>query len=219
MAHEVGRMSAKYSRISDIIAIVVLLIFTAIFTFHHRFEEVKIVDNTDNVVQIEIEQVEITRQEVKTVKPKKVFVPVAVEDEEELDEDQEIDIDISDFNMDDPPPPPPAFIESVEDDEIIDFFAVQQPPEIIGGLDQLYKNLDYPEMARKLGKDGNVILKFICSKDGVPVNIQILRESPKDMGFGEAAKKALSQCRFKPGMQRDKPVSVSMKQPVKFQVK
>ena len=36
------------------------------------------------------------------------------------------------------------------------------------------------------------------------------------MGFGEVAIKAIEQVRFKPGMQRDKPVPVRMSQRITF---
>jgi protein TonB len=170
------------------------------------------------MVEIEIEQVDVTIQKIETVAPKKVSVPVAVEDEEEFDEDIEIEFEDSDFSFDDPPPPPPEFIEELEDDEAIDFFAVQNPPKMVGGMKNLYKNLVYPSMARRAGKNGSVVLKFICSKTGKPTKITVLSERPKNLGFGAAAITALKKCVFSPGLQRDKPVPVRMKLPVKFKV-
>ena len=218
MAQEVGEIRKRYSKISDLLTIGVLLTFTAIFTFHHKFKEVEMKDFGDEMVEIEIEQVDVTIQKVETVAPKKVSVPVAVEDEEEFDEDIEIEFEDSDFNFDDPPPPPPEFIEDVEDDVAVDFFAIQDKPEMVGGMNNLYKNLVYPSMARRAGKNGKVILKFVCSKTGKPTNIKVLSERPKNLGFGAAAVAALKKCVFSPGKQRDKPVAVNMKLPVTFKV-
>jgi periplasmic protein TonB len=63
---------------------------------------------------------------------------------------------------------------------------------------------------------GKVIIKFVCSKEGIPTNISVTMEKPQDMGFGEVAIKAIEQARFKPGMQRDKPVPVRMSQKIDF---
>ncbi|PID26561.1 MAG: hypothetical protein CR982_09845 [Candidatus Cloacimonadota bacterium] len=215
---EIGKIRKRYSRISDLLTIGVLLAFTAIFTFHHKFKEVEIIEAPETMAEIEIEQVDVTIQKVETVAPKKVSVPVAVEDDEEFDEDVEIEFEDSDFSFDDPPPPPPEFIDEVEEEVAIDFFAVQSKPEMVGGMKSLYNNLVYPVMARRAGKNGSVTLKFICSKTGKPTNIKVLSERPKDLGFGKAAVDALKKCVFKPGLQRDKPVPVSMKLPVKFRV-
>jgi len=61
-----------------------------------------------------------------------------------------------------------------------------------------------------------VLLSFICSQNGMPTNIRIVKEDPQDMGFGEIAIKAITQVVFTPGLQRDRPVAVRMKLPIRF---
>ena len=73
----------------------------------------------------------------------------------------------------------------------------------------------YPEIARKAGLTGKVFLKFLVGKDGRVSNVQVLRGQEI---FRQAAIDALSQFRFKPARQNDKPVSVWMTQPISFRL-
>jgi protein TonB len=217
MSHNIGELAEKESRLSDIVTILVFLGLAFIFAAFHKFHTVV---KLDSMVadEIEIEKVEVTEQVKKTVKPAIVRIPIAVEDEEELEEDIELEIETADFDIrSEPPPPPPP--PTVSEDEIFDFYAIQEKPEMMPGnaakiTDYITKN--YPPLAKKTGTSGKVILKFVCSKEGVPTNIEITLEKPADMGFGEVAVKAIEQVRFKPGMQRDKPVSVRMNQRITF---
>ena len=217
MAYNIGEMAEKESKISEIAAILVFLGLTFTFAVFHKFQtEVNL--ETSVTDEIEIEKVEVTEQVKKTVRPAIVRIPIAVEDEEELEEDVELEIETADFDIrSEPPPPPPP--PSVAEDEIFDFFAIQEKPELLPGnakkiTDYITKN--YPPLAKKTGTSGKVILKFVCSKEGIPTNIEITLEKPADMGFGEVAIKAIEQVRFKPGMQRDKPVPVRMSQRITF---
>lgn len=219
MSHNVGAQSNWLHRITDIISLVVLLTFTIVFALHHRFTETEVFEEETQAVDIKIEKVEVTQQVQKVVKPSAAKIPIAVEDEEEIEEDVEFEIEEADFSMDDAPPPPPPPPATMEEEEIIDFFAVQEKPSITGGVQAIYANLEYPAMARKAGVSGRVTLRFVCSKQGIPTNIRVIQEKPKDMGFGEAAMKALAKVRLKPGIQRDKPVAVSMVQPIFFRIK
>lgn len=218
MSHRVGVQSNKLHRVTDTATLIILLLFTIVFGFHHKFTEGKIIDEQVQTVEIKIEKVEVTQQVQKVVKPSTAKIPIAVDDEEELDDDVEFEIEKTDFSMEDAPPPPPPPVIS-DDDEVIDFFAVQEKPEIMGGNGAVYKYIEYPPMAKRAGIGGRVTLKFICSKEGIPTNIRVIQEKPKDMGFGQAAVKALSKARLKPGIQRDSPVAVSMTLPLFFKIK
>lgn len=220
MAHQVGQLSEKYGKITDIVTIIVFVLFALLFAAHHRFELQDLKTNDVQVQDFKIEDVEITRQVEKQVAPQKVSIPVAVEDEELLDEDIQEDIVMEEFtSFDQAPPPPPAFIETEEDEEAIPFFRVEVKPEMIGGQGALYENLEYPDIARRAKKDGKVTLKFTVDKTGKPTNITILREVPADLGFGQAAMNALKQVKFQPGVQAGKEVAVNMTWPVIFRVK
>ncbi len=213
----IGELADKESRLTEIVSITVFLGLAFLFASFHKFHTVVKLETTV-ADEIEIEKVEVTEQVKKTVRPAIVRIPIAVEDEEELEEDIELEIETADFDIrSEPPPPPPP--PTVTEDEIFDFYAIQEKPELLPGNAQKitdYITKNYPPLAKKTGTSGKVILKFVCSKDGVPTNIEITMEKPADMGFGEVAIKAIEQVRFKPGMQRDKPVAVRMSQRITF---
>ena len=81
----------------------------------------------------------------------------------------------------------------------------------------VYKN--YPPLAKRCGVSGRVYLNFIINKEGTPVNIEIKKEKPKDMGFGKIAVKALELYRFSPAKQKDIPVSVKADARIEFKTK
>ncbi|MCK4978999.1 MAG: energy transducer TonB [Candidatus Delongbacteria bacterium] len=220
MSWNVGHIAEKNSKLAQISSLIVLMLLTFVFAIFHKFEA-SIIDAGIQIVDIEIVDVDITQQEVKQrVEPVASKIPIAAEDDEELDDDYEIDIPDTEFDSGSLPPPPPAFAGG--DDEIFDFFAIQEKPEMTVKARQklakyIYKH--YPPLAKKSGVSGTVLLEFVCSKEGIPKNVRIVREKPKDMGFGEVALNAIKEVVFSPGIQRDKPVAVRMKLPIKFTTK
>lgn len=217
MAHKVGKLHDKALKLEEISTIVVFIILTFVFAIFHKFET-QVIEEGIQEIDIVVEKVEITEQVKKTIKPATVKIPIAVEDEDEIEEDNEIEIETTDFAFNDPPPPPPP-PPSVDEEEIFDFFAIQEKPEFMAGETRkissyIYKN--YPPLAKRSGVSGKVRLKWVVNKDGLPTDVTIVKEKPKDMGFGKVAQKAIEQARFKPGMQRDKPVAVRMAQWINF---
>lgn len=110
------------------------------------------------------------------------------------------------------PPPPP--IEG--DGEPVEIFLVEQVPVMLGGMEGLFRLVDYPEMALRAGIEGRALIAFVVGVDGVPRNLQVLQEAPAQLGFGDSAMRALADTRFIPGRQRDRAVPVRMQQLVRF---
>ena len=84
--------------------------------------------------------------------------------------------------------------------------------------DFLYDRIKYPEIARELGIQGTVYVKFVVWNDGSIRNIQLLR----GIGGGcdeEALRIVKLMPKWKPGLQRTLPVNVQMVLPVKFVLK
>ena len=220
MSWNVGHIARKNSKYSQISTLIVFVLLTMMFAIFHKFEA-SVIDENITIADIEIIDVDVTQQDVKQrVEPVAAKIPIAAEDDEEIDEDEEFEIPDAEFDASSLPPPPPSFIGG--DEEIFDFFAIQEKPIM---TDKARKNLsryifkNYPPLAKRSGVSGTVILQFICSKEGIPTKINIVKEKPKNMGFGDVAIKALKQAMFSPGMQRDKPVAVRMKLPIKFTTK
>ena len=64
----------------------------------------------------------------------------------------------------------------------------------------------YPELARQAGVQGKVLLRAVIRMDGTVGNITVLESSGTGLGFDEAAVKAVSRWRYKPGLQDGRPV-------------
>jgi protein TonB len=167
-------------------------------------------------ITVELEDVEQTQQIERPPPPPRPPVPVMVPDDAVL-EDEIIEID-AEIDIDEPayvPPPPPPAVEEEEEPEI--FVVVEQMPEIIGGIEALYAVLEYPELARKAGIDGLVVVQFVIEKDGTPTQLTVMK-SASEILDAEAVR-AVSQLRFKPGLQRGKPVRVKFAMPVRFSLR
>lgn len=111
------------------------------------------------------------------------------------------------------PPPPPPIAEREAGDV---FVVVEQMPEMIGGQRALFDALEYPELARRAGIEGRVILQFIVDVEGNVINPTVVRGA--GAGLDQAALDAISQMRFNPGMQRGRAVPVQMTQPIIFRL-
>jgi protein TonB len=115
-----------------------------------------------------------------------------------------------------PPEPPKAVEKKVEEEEQY-FEVVEDQPEIIGGLDAIKANLVYPDLAIRAGVEGTVSVLAWVDRNGNVTRAEILRGIGG--GCDEAAIDAVKKVKFKPGMQRGKPVNVKVSVPVRFRLK
>lgn len=162
--------------------------------------------------EIFIEEVIQTKQIETPPPPPRPPVPVEVPNDEII-EDEIIDLD-TELDLDGPldlPPPPPPKSEETQDDF---FVVVEQMPQLIGGLASLQKKVKYPEMARRAAIEGRVTIQFIVNEQGEVENPRVIRGIGG--GCDEEALKAVMTARFKPGMQRGRPVKVQYSLPIVF---
>lgn len=172
----------------------------------------------DRQEEVFVEEIVQTKQEIKAPPPPRPMVPVEVPNDEIIVDDfidLDAELDLDDSFMELPPPPPPAKDENNEEEEI--FIVVEQMPELIGGLASLNKHITYPEMARRAQIEGRVIVEFIIDKEGNVNNPKIIRGIGG--GCDEVALSAVQKVKFKPGMQRGKPVLVRYSMPINFTLK
>jgi len=155
-----------------------------------------------------------TKQKEKPPPPPRPQAPVEVPNDEVI-KDQNINLN-ADLNMDQPldmPPPP----KQKKEDNSEDFFvAVEQMPKLKGGLAALQKKINYPEMARKAGIEGRVIVQFIVDKNGNVENPKVIRGIGG--GCDKEALRVVKQAKFKPGRQRGKAVRVQYSLPIVFKL-
>lgn len=94
------------------------------------------------------------------------------------------------------------------------FVVVEEMPEIVGGLAAIQSQIKYPEIARKAGIEGRVIIQFVVDEEGNVVDPQVVRGLSG--GLDAEAIRALQATRFKPGRQNGETVKVKMTLPFSF---
>lgn len=113
--------------------------------------------------------------------------------------------------------------ELEETEEILEIFDVSEKAEFPGGEEGLQKfiaeNISYPAMALENDQQGTVNVMFVIDKSGLVKDIAILG-SKKGFGLEEEAMRVikLTSGKWKSAKQRDKPVSMRFRIPVKFQI-
>ena len=99
------------------------------------------------------------------------------------------------------------------------FNLVEEFPEYPGGeearIQFLQENLKYPELAREIGLEGEVLISFIVEPDGRLTNFTIVR-SVAPIFEDEALRVVKLMPNWKPGKLRGKAVRVQFQLPVTF---
>ena len=113
--------------------------------------------------------------------------------------------------------------KKVVEEETIPVQLVEEKPSFMGGDANYFskwvnENLVYPEIAKENGVQGRVTLQFTIRKDGTITNVKVLRGVEPSLDK-EAVRVVSMSPKWKPGMQDDRPVSVSYTFPVIFQLR
>lgn len=137
--------------------------------------------------------------------------------------DDIVDIEFADTEIDiNPDLSTPPGLEKpssriIEEELDIPFFAVEVKPEIVGGLESLLKNIHYTEIARRAQIEGRVTIGFVVNKSGDVEDAKVLKGISGELDL--IALNAVKKAKFTPGLQRGKPVKVSMVIPIQFKLK
>ncbi|NOX37685.1 MAG: energy transducer TonB [Calditrichaeota bacterium] len=192
----------KWFELSLVIALgLIIIIFYAFKDFSAGYELEKKVD-----VKIETIDIPKTEQFQKPPPPKRPAIPIESEDED-IPEDltiEETEIEFADI-IDELPPPPE------EEEPIVPFHALSEKPVVIKRVEPVY-----PELARKAGIEGRVIVKVLINTKGDVEKVEVIKSHPL---LDQAAIEAAKQFKFKPGKQRDRYVKVWMTIPFNFRLK
>lgn len=176
----------------------------------------------DEQETVDMKQVQQTQQESEPPPPPQPPVPMEVPNSQVL-EQQDVDFDASldlDESLDTRQKPSAASDEDEEEAEDVKdeiFVAVEESPELIGGMAALREAVEYPRIARKAGVEGRVIVQFVVEKNGNVQDPTVIRHVHSLLD--KAAIEAVKQQKFKPGKQRGRPVRVQMSLPVTFTLK
>ena len=133
----------------------------------------------------------------------------------------------------DPPPSPPTApkvdvntitVNSKDDSSILNnqiFDIVEVVPEFPGGDVALIKflsdNIAYPELAKEEGHQGRVYIQFVVWKDGSVRDVNVVKGAHSSLDK-EAIRVVNLMPKWKPGIQRGKPVNCRFTLPIKFKI-
>lgn len=198
-------LRAKYQKMLEASMLVALVILVGMFYAFKKFNiAIKLPQSPD--IKIEVMEIPKTQQIQRPPAPPKPAIPIESEDDDLLD-DVTIEENVFEFNKADeaPPPPPP------EEDEVFEFFAVSEKPQIIKKEVPVY-----PDLARRAQIEGKVVVTVTIDKQGNVEKADIFKSVPM---LDEAAIAAAMRCKFKPAKQRDKFVKVKMNIPFDFKLR
>lgn len=115
----------------------------------------------------------------------------------------------------------PVQVVETEPEEQTIFEVVEHMPEFPGGqaalMQYLAKNIKYPTIAQENGTQGRVIVQFVVNRDGSIVDAKVVRSVDPYLDK-EALRVINTMPKWKPGMQRGKPVRVKYTVPVMFRL-
>ncbi len=173
----------------------------------------------------EEEMVPITEQEQKIEVPPPPEVPQAAEELVIVEDDAEVEETVIASSEETGQAVEVKFVapvieeEEPEEQEIFD--VVENMPEFPGGqaalMSYLAKNIKYPTIAQENGTQGRVIIQFVVNRDGSIVDARVARGVDPYLDK-EALRVVNTMPKWKPGMQRNKPVRVKYTVPVMFRL-
>ncbi|MEM1044479.1 MAG: energy transducer TonB [Bacteroidota bacterium] len=197
---------------------VVLAAFTTPYRAANSFE---VLDSP--IERVELEDIEITRHELPPPPPPKPPAPVEVPNTGVEDPDLDIEVIFDPFET---PPLPglPPLIQpdrEPEPEEPSYFIIVEDQPQLLPNEQEAMTALQgcirYPEMAKLTGIQGRVFVQLVVDERGNVTEPQVAR------GIGGGADEEAVRCvrtlRFRPGMQRGRPVKVQFSLPVTFRLR
>ncbi|MCD6117245.1 energy transducer TonB [bacterium] len=202
-------LKAQYKRVIEF-GLVLSLALHIILLQGYKKVKASSVKREVKLETIQVEDIPQTQQEKSAPAPARPTVPIASEDEDLPDD---ATIDDTDWQIDDETPPPPPPPES--DDDVPFFVAVDEQPSPIGGYSAIQKRLVYPEIAKKAGIEGQVVIYALVDEKGNVVRTKVVKTLGPN-GCDEAAISAIRAVKWKPAMQRDMPVKVWVSVPVNF---
>lgn len=90
-------------------------------------------------------------------------------------------------------------------------------PAPVGGMEAIYKHIQYPDIAKNAGLEGKVYLLVYIDETGKVEDVKVL----KGLGGGcdEAAIQGVKETKFTPGKDKGAPVKVKLSLPITFKLK
>ena len=206
-------LKRQYNRTFGVsVALTLILHVTAILPFQ-QFDFGEAPMRGPQIV-IAMEDIPETRQIQRPPPLPRPAVPIETESEDVPDdvtiESTDLDFDEALLNLPQPPPPGSREETGALEEEVIEFWAVEEAPVPIR---EVYPK--YPEVARRAGLEGTVFVQFVVGRDGTVKQVSVVRGPQM---FRQPAVDAVMLFLFKPALQNDKPVQVRMTRPIRFRL-
>lgn len=101
-----------------------------------------------------------------------------------------------------------------QDDAYLTFAEVMPTP--VGGIETIYKNIEYPGKAKKAGVQGKVYVLAYINEDGSVADVKVV----KGIGAGcdEAAVTAIKKVKFVPGKNNGAAVKIKFAVAINFSI-
>lgn len=119
-------------------------------------------------------------------------------------------------------PAPAQPVPEEEKDDGRTYIVVEQMPEFPGGTSALFEflqqNVKYPQIAYENNIQGRVIVQFVVDKDGSITNVQVAKSGGDPSLDKEAVRVVKAMPKWRPGMQKGKPVRAKYTMPVNFRL-
>ncbi|MFC1620383.1 energy transducer TonB [Candidatus Neomarinimicrobiota bacterium] len=200
----------QYPQRIRLILISVVVVLAAVFYIFPRFSRGVVLAEASVAEIVETFDIPPTQQLEAPPPPSRPSIPVEAEDDDIAEDITIEETTLESFSWEAPPPPP-------TEGPIIKFIPYDEPPEPMGGLDALMRNVKYPSIAREAGIEGTVVIQAFINDRGVVTETVIAKGLP-GTGLDEAAVKAIRGTRFKPAKQRDRAVGVWLTIPIMFKL-
>ncbi|MFC1528420.1 energy transducer TonB [Candidatus Latescibacterota bacterium] len=169
-------------------------------------------------VIIKLENIPETRQTVMLPAPALPYDPdgMVIEVEDDMMPD-EVTIESTELDLKaTAPTSPPTVILApgpgavAEEEEIFEYFAVEEPPDRIVPVIP-----EYPEIAERAGIEGNVTMKVLVNKEGLVDSVEVIN-GPEV--FHKSSIEAAKKTKFSPAKHMDRAVSCWVIMPFKFEL-
>ena len=215
--HDLEKKRGMFLQIGFLVSFLIVLAAFEYKVPASETEDLKfdVLDEIEEIVQVTVQDKPKPKEQPK-VKLMELTELLLTEDDDEVDDLEIIDEELSEDDEYD-------IADVREDDEEIDedipFVKVEQMPIFNPKKNKTYeqgqrdlfitmqKMTRYPVIAQENGIQGKVFVRFVVTKTGDVSNIKVVRSV--DPALDKEAIRVVSNLpKFKPGMQRNKPVSV-----------
>ncbi len=196
-----------------------LLVVLMAFEYESPVEQIAdlnfdILEEMDEMIPITVQD-KPKPKELPKIKPIELTTVILADDDDEVIDLEIIDTDASEddaYDIED-------VTEEVEEVEDVPFVRVEQMPIFNPKKNKTYdegvrdlfvtmqKMTKYPVIAMENGIEGKVFVRFVVTKTGKIDNVQVMRKGDPSLD-NEAIRVVKNLPNFKPGLQRNRPVSV-----------